>query len=320
MNDAPPPPRWEPEPIGDAPATPAVAQQVSKRPWRRQLLPAVLVVSTLAAGLAIGLVVGRSSGGESEAGVPVAAVAAAPTSTTSPPVTQTTSAERAETTVVTEPTDSPPPSPTLESTDAADVVARHLLLLEELRVVEWSDEDYVRASYLDGWPDSDGDCLSDRHELLIEESLADVSFIETGCRVETGLWQDPYSLEMFDRADLVSVDHVVALANAHRTGGFAWSDERRQAFAIDRAEPSALVISDTSVNNSKADSDPSQWLPPEPAAVCRFGLDWVRVKWRWDLGVTAEELSALRAIFATSCGSGSVLPVYLAEGPIAVSG
>ena len=96
--------------------------------------------------------------------------------------------------------------------DSAEAVDRHIA------PVHYERDDYTGG----GWDDSDGDCQSDRHEVLIEESLVPVQLIETGCRVETGQWLDAFTGETLTSADEATIDHLVPLSAAHRAGGWAW--------------------------------------------------------------------------------------------------
>lgn len=58
-------------------------------------------------------------------------------------------------------------------------------------------------------------------------------------------------------------------------------------------------------NRSKADQDPSQWLPPSPQALCRYGAEWTATKLRWGLGVDEPERDRLLDI-AAGCGDTAV--------------
>lgn len=179
-----------------------------------------------------------------------------------------------------------------------DAVAR----LAEAQVVDAFGDvpAYSRDSYTgDGWPDSDGDCQSDRHEILIEESLVDPVLDSDGCRVETGLWVDAYDGTEYTVADLVTIDHVIPLAAAHRAGAWAWDDESKRAFASDISFPATHVGVGGDVNQAKGDSGPEDWRPPNEGAWCRYAVDWISVKDRWSLAFTTAEVDALVDMLGT---------------------
>jgi len=141
------------------------------------------------------------------------------------------------------------------------------------------------------WIDADGDCQNTRHELLIAESKEPVSFkARRPCKVSRGLWQDAYTGELITNADKLDVDHLVPLAEAHRSGGFAWSESKRRAFANDMA---GLVLTRRALNQSKGDRDPAHWMPPEPELRCAYARRWMAIKQRWELERDALEDAAL---------------------------
>jgi hypothetical protein len=141
------------------------------------------------------------------------------------------------------------------------------------------------------WIDADGDCQNTRHELLLAESLEPVSFKERRpCKVARGLWRDAYTGELVANPDKLDVDHLVPLAEAHRSGGFAWPESKRRAFANDLE---GLVLTRRALNRAKGDQDPARWLPPKPELRCEYARRWTAIKQRWGLERDALEEAAL---------------------------
>jgi Protein of unknown function (DUF1524) len=169
---------------------------------------------------------------------------------------------------------------------------------------------YHRARFGDGWGDLDHDGCNTRQEIL-RRDLHDVRFrVGTGgCTVDTGVLDDPYSGREVSfhygprTSDEVQIDHVVALADAWRTGASAWSDTERQQFAND---PLELLAVDGELNQSKSSKDAAQWLPPDVAHRCSYVARQVAVKARYGLRVTARERSAMQHVLQ-DC-PGQVLP------------
>ncbi|MFF0746693.1 hypothetical protein ACFYVL_40525 [Streptomyces sp. NPDC004111] len=52
-------------------------------------------------------------------------------------------------------------------------------------------------------------------------------------------------------------------------------------------------------NRSKADQDPTTWMPPTEADHCTYAADWAATKIRWQLAVDPAEANALAQIAVT---------------------
>jgi hypothetical protein len=150
------------------------------------------------------------------------------------------------------------------------------------------------------WLDEDGDCQNTRAEVLIDESLMPVSF--EGCRVVTGKWLGLFTGSTVASASGLDVDHMVPLANAHASGGWAWDDAQRRAYANDLGDPDHLMAVTSGANRSKGARGPENWRPPDTSYWCEYATDWARIKDTWGLSVTSAELVALREMTGT-CAS-----------------
>lgn len=157
-----------------------------------------------------------------------------------------------------------------------------------------------RAGYArDDWPhwlDQDNDCRNARHEVLASESLAAVGWDAGGCSVQSGAWRDAYTGEIWRSPRELDIDHLVPLAEAHRSGGHAWSQSRRAAFANDLEDSRTLIAVSAAANRAKGDQGPEEWLPPLPMSHCRYVADWVVVKARWSLSMDERERVTVRNI------------------------
>lgn len=150
--------------------------------------------------------------------------------------------------------------------------------------------DYDRGEY-GGWRDSDGDCINTRHEVLAAESLVPPLFL--GCKVVTGLWFDPYTGRTFTDPKDLDVDHMVPLAEAHRSGGFAWTREQKRAYANDLDNPGHLIAVEARANRQKGAKDPAQWMPPNKTYWCAYLLTWLAIKEKWNLSIDEVERWAI---------------------------
>ncbi len=131
-----------------------------------------------------------------------------------------------------------------------------------------------------------------RERVLIEESLVP-AVVDDRCHPSSGQWVSAYDgITTQDPADL-QIDHFIPLANAWRSGAATWTPERRLAFANDLTSPLTLIAVYGRTNESKSDSTPDQWLPPDKGAWCTYAKNWVTVKSRWTLTVTPPEKATL---------------------------
>ncbi|TML86059.1 MAG: HNH endonuclease [Actinobacteria bacterium] len=115
----------------------------------------------------------------------------------------------------------------------------------------------------------------------------------TRCAVVAGEWLSSYDGRTTEDPAALDIDHVVALAEAWRSGAAAWDDGRRRAFANDLDQPGELVAVTAAANRSKGDHDPASWRPPNRASWCEFGIGWVRTKLKWGLTADRPEVRAL---------------------------
>ena len=162
---------------------------------------------------------------------------------------------------------------------------------------------YDRSLY-SHWRDADEDCQDTRQEVLIAESLRPVEFDASGCRVVSGTWFDPYTGMIVRNPSDLDIDHFVPLAEAHRSGADSWDAEQRERFANNLFHLDGLIAVTSSVNRSKGDSDPSEWLPPNEGYRCEYVRDWVVYKATWGLTMDEDEELAVRRILQ-DCGLGT---------------
>ena len=100
-------------------------------------------------------------------------------------------------------------------------------------------------------------------------------------------------------SSLVQIDHVVALADAWRSGAWQWDEQRRTEFAND---PNNLLAVDGQANQDKSAASADQWLPPNADFRCDYVKLQIAVKNSYGLSVTQAEQDALATQLATCPG------------------
>lgn len=150
-----------------------------------------------------------------------------------------------------------------------------------------------------------GNGCSTRHDVLSRDLLASdladaagglsAGTADPGCEVSTGVLVDPYTGRIVDVGAAgvrgIHVDHVYPLSAAWDLGAWEWSPGKRAAFAndVDRN----LVAVTGSVNSSKSDSTPSDWMPPDAARHCFYAARYLTAAVSYGLPVTDADHDAL---------------------------
>ncbi|WP_445282657.1 HNH endonuclease family protein [Streptomyces sp. DSM 118148] len=91
----------------------------------------------------------------------------------------------------------------------------------------------------------------------------------------------------------LDIYHLVPLAEAWDSGASAWTAAEREAYANDLGDDRALIAVSAASTRSKADQDPTTWLPSATAYRCQYVTDWVADETRWGLSIDATEQIAL---------------------------
>jgi hypothetical protein len=136
------------------------------------------------------------------------------------------------------------------------------------------------------WIDVDKDGCNTRYEVLIAEAIVKPK-VGARCYLTGGKWRNPYDGKVFTNPTGLDIDHMVPLAEAWRSGAWAWTAAQRMDFANDLEDSRSLLAVTASLNRSKGDRDVAAWLPIK--AQCNYISNWIAVKWRFDLTVDPVE-------------------------------
>jgi hypothetical protein len=153
---------------------------------------------------------------------------------------------------------------------------------------------YARSAFTH-WVDADGDGCDTRNEVLLAEATTRPE-IGSRCALSGGRWVSYYDRRTWTDRGRIDIDHMVPLAEAWDSGASRWTAAMRKAYANDLGDPRSLVGVTDSVNRSKSDRDPAEWLPTYDR--CRYVREWTAVKVRWRLTVDAAERAELKRLAA----------------------
>lgn len=160
------------------------------------------------------------------------------------------------------------------------------------------DDDGYDRSRFGGWIDADGDCMDTRDEILAVSSSREVQFDDSGCRVLAGYWVDIYSGEPIEDASKIDIDHLVSLSHAWRGGASRWSDEEMVIFANDFEN---LIVTSSSLNRSKSNASPLDWLPPNDEFQCDFVERFIMVSEKYQIAMPQGDEARLQRLKSDLC-------------------
>jgi len=174
--------------------------------------------------------------------------------------------------------------------------------------------DYKRSAFRH-WIDADKDGCDTRAEVLIEEAIVKPK-IGKKCVLTGGKWRSQYDKLVTTNPSTLDIDHLVPLAEAWRSGAWAWTDKQREDFANDLIDARALVAVSASSNRSKGDKDYSKWQPKlsdgtAPWIGCNYLKAWIAIKMRYQLTIDPNEATWIE-VGNTTCAFGNsikVLPI-----------
>jgi Protein of unknown function (DUF1524) len=170
--------------------------------------------------------------------------------------------------------------------------------LEHLNAITEADEgsmDGYDRDLFPHWITIEGSC--DTRETVLQR---DGTGVTTGsdCYPTSGDWYSVYDQVWLSDPSGVSIDHIVALAEAWRSGASGWTTDERKTFAND-LEHAQLIAVSISSNSSKGDSDPSEWKPTNTGVWCIYAREWIDVKYVYGLTADAAEMDALEEMLGT---------------------
>lgn len=172
-------------------------------------------------------------------------------------------------------------------------------------------EGYERALFK-LWVDADKNGCDTRAEVLIKEAVVKPKK-GANCKLTGGKWISSYDGVAYTDSSKLDIDHLVPLAEAWRSGAWAWTDKERETYANFLENDMALNAVTASVNRSKGDKDIANWLPKKN--VCQYLAEWATVKSQFNLTVDSAEAKIINKYY-TSCGLGWITKESSTPAPV----
>jgi hypothetical protein len=190
-------------------------------------------------------------------------------------------------TLVSEPANATPPNIPSASTAATR--------LATLTVANESHQSTYDRSLFPHWITISGACDT-RESVLKRDGTGVVT--SSSCSATSGSWYSPYDGATWRAASDVDIDHMVPLAEAWRSGAWAWTTAQRQAYANDLGGPELWAVTDN-VNQSKSDQDVTTWKPSLTSFWCMYARAWIQVKYYYHLTLQSAEKTQLSSMLGT---------------------
>src|SRR3954452_853429 len=293
---------FEPEERPGA-VVPALQPAAGRAGHRYTPAPAVLVAILIVLTLVTWAALSSSRGPEPQ--VPGAAPPASASTPSAPPSPISAATASPEGTPTPPSAGSATPTPDPSSTAGNPAGGSAAASLESLPVKGGAPmSGYSREIFGQPWADTDRNGCDTRNDILARDLRDEVLKPGTrGCVVLAGRLAEPYSGKTvlfqrgFGSSSLVQIDHVVALADAWKTGAQGWNAGERLRFAND---PLVLLSVDGALNQQKRASDAASWLPPNKAYRCTYIARQIAIKRKYRLWVKPAEKSAMERVL-TSC-------------------
>lgn len=153
---------------------------------------------------------------------------------------------------------------------------------------------YTRDRFGAGWVDTDHNGCGTRDDILARDAARTGGSVQRDgrCKVISATLVDPYTGATITKSQ-IDIDHVVPLGLAWRSGAATWPTDQRIAIANDRRN--LLAVTD-SVNQSKSDKGPDQWMPPNRGEWCDYARTMVTVLADYSLRLTVAAKSKLISV------------------------
>jgi hypothetical protein len=189
----------------------------------------------------------------------------------------------------------------LKPSDVVDMIewlSQHVTVATSKDMIVSSIPKYNRLQHFAGWiKQYKGDCHDTRAAVLIRASIDPSKIVyseKNKCRVEAGVWDEPYAGEELTETKELQIDHVVPLHHAYYAGAANWTHNKRCHYANFLDNDFHLLAVSGHENMSKGDRGPEEYMPPNIGFRCTYMRSWLKVKTIWQMAASQAEVDSIR--------------------------
>lgn len=183
-------------------------------------------------------------------------------------------------------------------------------------ITQCSDPDFYNRSTFPHWSTQPASKCDTRYEVMKRDANPKVALktkrdnptcktnSQKGCNpcvITEGEWFDVYGKGKIKVGGEIDVDHFVPLGNAFISGAWRWPIQKRERYANFMADPNHLISVSARENRAKGARHPGNYMPPNKAYQCEYLENWIGVKLRWGLELSANESEAIKKNIVENC-------------------
>ena len=185
-------------------------------------------------------------------------------------------------------------------TQAVEVRATPKTMLESTPVVQ---------RYLAGWSKSTFPSVNARVRGCTVRQQAmiatGVGGKKKGCFKKGATWKLEYTKKSTAKRTVPAVATLIPPVEVWRAGGWNWTAAQRSAYMKNVKNLRVHMVTTKQLITQRNNRKPEQWLPKGAAEKCAYAIDWVVVKYQYNLAMDQREYDALNKVLA-GCSKATV--------------
>ena len=160
----------------------------------------------------------------------------------------------------------------------------------------------VVQRYLAGWHKSNFPTVNSKVKgcTVRQRAMATASLSGKlrGCSMVGGSWKLDYTKLRTSKRTAPAVAMMIPPVEAWRAGAWNWTAAQRSAFVKDTKDVRVHLVTSKKLIKQRNNRKPNQWMPKGAAAKCAYAIDWVAVKYKYNLAMDEPEYAALNKVLA----------------------